>query len=126
MADPTQALHEALLIKLNDLCTCAVWDAVPQNAPYPYVVVDNYNRENMDGLTARRDDRQVYLSVWSEVAGQAEVNSILEEIGQLHNADLPLTTGTVASLRVMRSDTNRDADGVTFMGRATLRILTSH
>jgi hypothetical protein len=126
MADPSLALHIAILAALNAACTCAVYDAVPQGASYPYLVLNDTAINNQDLLNGRLDERFIYLSIWSRVKGQAEVLGILSEIDSISGQPITLTTGKVVSLRVMRKDTNRDADGFTFMGRATLRILTTH
>ena len=68
MADPTVALHKALLASLKSACSCDVWDGVPQDInSYPYVVIDYMYSDNMDFLSTseRMDERYVYLSILS-------------------------------------------------------------
>ncbi|MNE98321.1 hypothetical protein D3C80_1968190 [compost metagenome] len=68
-----------------------------------------------------------YLSVWSKYQGQAEVKRIMGEIGNaLHRQRLRLATGRAVSVRVLRTRTNREPDGLTYQGQVTLRILTTH
>src|SRR5690606_10310571 len=125
-ADPGLALHKALYAALGDL-SCPVHDGVSQGTPFPYVTLDASTSGNMDFLASRLDERFVYLHVWSEVRGQEEVLRIMGEIDALlHGRHLPLDAGRVVSISVDQKSPTRDADGVTFMGRVTLRILTTH
>jgi hypothetical protein len=125
MADPTVALHTALIAALDGACSCDVWDTVPQNAAYPYVVTDYQYSDNEDFVAQRFDRRTCYLSIWSDIS-QAEVMGIIGEIETLHEQPLTLTTGTCVSLRVDSKRTFREPDALTFRGQVILRIYTSH
>lgn len=126
MAEPTKALHKALLASLTSLCSCEVYDGVPQNAAYPYVVIDSGQSGNEDFTNGRMERRFIYLSVWSRSPGQAEVMGIIEEIDGIHNTALALDTGDAGSIRVERKHTTREPDNLTFVGHVTLRIITTH
>jgi len=126
MADPTLAVHVAVLAALKNVCSCDVWDAVPQPASYPYVLIDFVTSHNEDFLVERMDRRFIFLSIWTRDHGQKSVMEIISEIETLNEQPLTLTTGECVSLRVERKRTNRDADNLTFNGQVTLRILTTH
>lgn len=126
MSEPTEALHTALLAKIKTLVSCSVWDGVPQNTTYPYIVMDYTTAGNEDYTNARMDRRFYYLSIWSRSEGQAEVMGIMTQLDALNNSPLTLSTGAVGSIRVERKRTNREPDNLTFMGHMTLRILTTH
>ncbi len=126
MSDPTLALHKALIAALDNAVSCDVWDSVPQGSAYPYVVMDSTAAVNNDFVDSRFDERFIYLSVWSESYGQAEIFSIFAEIQTLHETDLELETGEMISLRIERQQTSREPDNMTFMGRVVLRVLTTH
>ena len=127
MADPTLALHTALLAALQGVCSCDVWDGVPQDTAYPYVVMEYTSSSNADFIGGQRvDERYVYLSVWSRVDGQAEVMDIMSEIDTLNEQPLTLSTGHMSSLRVDRKRTFRETDALTFRGQVVLRVLTTH
>lgn len=127
MADPGLALHKALLAALDAALTVDVWDAVPQDSAYPYVTLDTSIASNADYLTVRKDERFVFLNVWSETRGQEEVLSIIGQIdAAMSGVALTLDTGRVVRVWVDRKSTQRDADNVTFMGQVTLRIITEH
>lgn len=128
MSDPSLALQAALYQRLSAALTVPVYDAVPPGTPYPYVTLDREFSDNVSPITGRkRDNRLFYLSVWSSYQGQAEVKRINAEIAAaLDEIKLPLSTGNAVSVRVMRIETSREADGITYMGSVTLRIITQH
>lgn len=127
MADPSFALQVALFDRLVAEVSCPIYDSVPMNAEFPYVSLDYEISSNDDPLANRRDIRLFYLSVWSDFKGQEEVKRLMAEIdAATHERPLALTTGRVVSIRVDRKQTNREPDGVTYMGSVTLRIITQH
>ena len=128
MSDPGLALQKALFEKLTIALATPVFDAVPANTPYPYVTLDYETVENTTPVSGKkRENRLFYLSIWSDYQGQAEVKRINGEIAEaLDEIALPLSTGTAVSVRVLRTETNREPDGKTYMGSVTLRIITQH
>ena len=127
MADPSLALHKALLARLQDGCSCEVYDAVPQGAAYPYVTLDSEVSNNYDFLSARKDERFHFLTVWSESRGQEEIKRIFTQIdAALAGYEVTLDTGSIVSILVDSTSTRRDADNVTFQGTAILRVVTEH
>lgn len=128
MSDPGLALQKALFDKLSASLTVPVFDAVPAVTTYPYVTLDYEVADNTTPVSGKkRENRLFYLSVWSDYKGQAEVKRINAEIAAaLDEVPLPLSTGTAVSVRVLRTETTREPDGVTYMGSVTLRIITQH
>lgn len=126
MADTGEAVHVALYQALKAL-SVPVYDGVPQGSALPYVTIDTASWQALNGLVSRGEDGFVYLTVWSESRGQAEVLRIMGEIDDLLDmAELELSTGRIVHLRVDGKSTQRDADNVTFNGTLTLRIMTTH
>lgn len=81
MSDPAIALQAALFRRLTSELSVPVYDAVPQGTPYPYVTIDSEMTANVTPLSGRkRASRLIYLSVWSNYQGQAEVKRINAEI----------------------------------------------
>ena len=126
MTDPIKALHKGLLASLQSACSCDVWDAVPQETTYPYVVIETEITSNEDFLVERFDRRFIYLSIWSRAHGSAEIRDIVAEIQTLNETNITLDSGELSSLRVERVNVIREPDNLTFMGQVTLRILTLH
>ena len=126
MPSPNKALHKALLSSLDGLVTCEVYDAVPQDAAYPYVLVDTDSTSNEDLFNLRVERRFIYLSIWSRAYGSAEVRGIIDQIDAINETPITLDTGDMVSIRVERTHVNREPDNLTYMGSITLRVLTSH
>lgn len=136
MTDPSWAAQKAIFGALNGNLTYGtaspadavpVYDAVPQAAAYPYVVLESQIAEIDDPLASRRDVRFFYLSVWSTYTGQKEVVEIMQQIDTiLANARLTMESGRMVRCYVIRKRTMREPDNVTFMGQVTLRMLTEH
>lgn len=128
MADPSVALQEALYARLLTEVSCPVYDGAPMNSPMPYVSFDREISTNISPIAGRkREQRLIYLSVWSEAHGQAEVKRIIGEVvAALDERRLLLTIGRAVSVRVEQADAQRDADGVTYQGSVTVRVITTH
>lgn len=127
MSDPSFALQVALCARLEAEVSCPVVDGASMDQAMPYVSFDSEVSVPSDILSKRRDTRLIYLSVWSRFKGQEEVKRIMAEIdAAVHQRPLPLETGRVISIRVDRKHAQRDADGETYQGSVTLRVLTEH
>jgi hypothetical protein len=127
VSDPTLALQLALRTALTTALSVPVYDHVPQGSAYPYVSMDYQSSSPADFLSSRKDSRTIYLSVWSTYRGQKEVLEIMRDIyAALHEKKLTLSTGRVAQIRVAGRDTNREPDGVTYMGRVRISVLAEH
>lgn len=128
MADPSVALQEALFARLEAEVSCPVYDGAPLDTPMPYISFDREISANTRPIAGRkREQRLIYLSVWSDAHGQAEVKRINGEIvAALDERRLPLTVGRAVSVRVEQADAQRDADGVTYQGSITVRVITTH
>ncbi|WP_339546322.1 DUF3168 domain-containing protein [Pseudomonas sp. RA_35y_Pfl2_P32] len=128
MADPSVALQEALFARLEAEVSCPVYDGAPLDTPMPYISFDREISANTRPISGRkREQRLIYLSVWSDAHGQAEVKRINGEIvAALDERRLPLAVGRAVSVRVEQADAQRDADGVTYQGSITVRVITTH
>ena len=130
MSDPGLALQKALLERLTEpgVISCKVFDCVPEKTPLPYVVMDTEISSNTTPISGKkRENRLFYISVWSNHKGQSEVKRINAEIAAaLDEVPLPLSVGTAISVRVLRTETNREPDGKTFMGSVVVRVITQH
>ena len=128
MSDPSVALQEAMFARLEAEVSCPVFDGAPMDTDMPYVSFDREISTNISPIAGRkRQQRLIYLSVWSDDHGQAEVKKILGEVvAALDERRLPLTVGRAVSVRVDQADAQRDADGVTYQGSVTVRVITTH
>ena len=128
MADPSFALQVALLDRLKEeVVSCKTYDHVPMNAAFPFISLGYETSSNDDPLASRRDIRLIYLSVWSDFPGQEQIKLLMAEIdAALHERPMPLDTGRVVSIRVIRKQATPEPDGITYQGSVTVRIITQH
>ncbi|MCD9572212.1 MULTISPECIES: DUF3168 domain-containing protein [Pseudomonas] len=128
MTDPSVALQAALFARLQTEVSCPIHDGADINTPMPYVSIDREVSVNASPISGRkREQRLLYLSVWSDAVGQAEVKRINGEVvAALDERPLPLSAGRAVSVRVIQVDAQRDADGLTYQGSITVRVITTH
>ncbi|MBS4090440.1 DUF3168 domain-containing protein [Pseudomonas rustica] len=128
MPDPSVALQEAMFARLEAEVSCPIYDGAPMDSDMPYVSFDREISTNISPIAGKkREQRLIYLSVWSDAHGQAEVKRILGEVtAALDERRLPLAVGRAVSVRVEQADAQRDADGVTYQGSMTVRVITTH
>lgn len=126
MADPSLAVQAALYARLSAEVSCPIFDAVPMDSELPYLTIDSEMASNTSPISGRdRASRLLYLTAWSDYRGQREVKQIMSEVyAALNQRPLILSDGRAVSVRVERMSTNRDADGVTFQGSVTVRVIT--
>jgi hypothetical protein len=126
MPSTSIALQAALYERLSAEVSVPIYDAVPMDTPLPYVTIDSEKTSNSSVISgSQRATRFLYFSVWSDYRGQAEVKRINAEIADaLNERPLLLASGHAVSVRVTDTSTSRDADGITYMGAITARIIT--
>lgn len=94
-----------------------VYDAVPQNAPYPHVEIAGGRAYDWSAQLMRGEETTVEIHVWSRYRGYAEARTILGAIkDRLHEANLSLTGATFIDCRFNDMDLFTDADGLTRHG----------
>lgn len=126
MADPSLAVQAALYQRLSAEVSCPIFDSVPMGTVPPYLTIDSEIATNTSPIAGRdRASRFLYLTAWSNYAGQREVKQIMSEVyAALNQRPLVLSDGRAFGVRVERMSTNRDADGVTYQGSVTVRIFS--
>jgi hypothetical protein len=124
MSDPSVAFQTAIYTQLDAQLSVPVYDSVPQSATYPYVTIDYQDSSRANWLSDRKDEKTMYFAVWSDYRGQKEVLAIMSELDTLlNNQRFTLSTGRIAKMQVLSKRTNRESDGVTFMGQLRLQVL---
>jgi hypothetical protein len=128
MSDPSLATQKAIFEALSSgLSPVKVYSAVPQGTSYPYVSMDSMVTMPDDPLAKRRDERILYLSVWSRYHGNKEVQQIMTSIyNLLHQVRLPMDTGRMVKCFVKSRVCRRESDNLTFQGAVVLRVITEH
>lgn len=102
---------------LSSLIGQRVYDAVPPKATFPYVSLGAgwETPDNADCLTALSVGFRI--DVWSRsstATGFGEVRRIAHRVRTiLHDAEIDLSEGALASMEFRRTDVMRDPDGLT-------------
>lgn len=74
---PQQAVYSALTAAP---ATYPVYDAVPQGAAYPYIVIGEWTLEPDEEMTGPTTDGELNLHTWSATAGKSQSHAILQFI----------------------------------------------
>lgn len=103
----------------------AVHDAVPQDAAFPYVVIDQMRVSDWSTGTEAGAEHTLTLHVWSRYAGKAEAYEIADAVrAVLDGALLTLETHCLINLRHQYSELKRDEDGETHHAVLRFRAVT--
>ena len=101
-----------------------VYDDVPQDTPYPYIVVGEETTINAGTMTVDGLEHTLTLHVWSRYRGLKETKQIMERIYTLlHNSNLTVTGASLVNLRQEFSSTFVDAEGLTRHGVIRFRAM---
>lgn len=119
-------LQKAMYTTINnsDTISAEVYDDVPENAEYPYIVIgDDTTSDNgtkdLGGMTAT-----VTMHIWSQYRGRKEVKQIMERLHVLlHNQDISVEGADLINCRQEFTSTVLDADGITRHGIMRFRVV---
>lgn len=101
-----------------------IYDDVPQDTDYPYVVIGEETTLNNGSKTLDGLEHTLTLHVWSRYRGLKETKQIMERIyALLHTYDLAVTGASLVNLRQEFSSTFVDADGLTRHGVIRFRAM---
>lgn len=118
-------IQTAVFTRLNSQLTTPIYDDVPQNAAFPYVVVGDDTSIALDDDCGNGFESTVTIHVWSIYSGRKEVKTIMGNIyNALHRYDLPISNGYTIATNYDYQDTFLDPDGVTRHGVIRFRLLT--
>lgn len=102
-----------------------LYDDVPQNADFPYVVIDQMRVNDWSTGTERGSEHILMLHVWSRYRGKRETYEISDTIrAALDDAELTLDENRLVNLAHQYSDLKRDADGETWHAVLRFRAVT--
>ena len=118
-------IQAAVFTRLNSQLTQAVYDDVPQNAAFPYVVVGDDTSIAFDDDCGNGLESTITIHVWSIYSGRKEVKEIMGAVyNALHRYDLTISNGYTIAINYEYQDTFLDPDGTTRHGVIRFRLLT--
>jgi hypothetical protein len=133
MSSASWALQQAVFATLSlndDIKDIAgdpprLFDAVPCEAAFPYIVVGEDGESNWDTATESGSEHALAVHIWSRAGGRKEIKLAAEAVREaLHGASLALTGHTLVDLRYLRSEFSRESDGETFRAIVRFRAVT--
>lgn len=102
-----------------------IFDAPPQAAAFPYVVIDQMQVRDWSTGTERGAEHVLMLHVWSRNEGKREIYEIADATREaLDGAELSLDDHRLINLAHQYSDLRRDEDGKTYHGIVRFRAVT--
>jgi hypothetical protein len=114
--------NPSLITLLGD---ARIYDAVPQSAVFPYVVIDQMQIRDWSTGTEKGSEHVVLLHVWSHYEGKREVCEIGDVLRDaLDDAELSLEDHRLVNLNHQYSDLKRDEDGKIYHGIVRFRAVT--
>ncbi len=125
-----QAVYAALradstLQALTGATPARVFDHVPQDSDFPYVVIGEATTADWDTKTEDGMNQTLMIHSWSRHRGLKEVKLMMAAVVDALDRQALSTTGhTLVQLRFEFSDTFLDQDGLTRHGVQRLRALT--
>ena len=119
-----QALYAALTANtaVTSLCGGRVFDAVPRDCPFPYVVIGEADERDAG---AGASEHKLVLHLWSRGGGTREIKQLAAAVkAALDGAALALSGHALISLAFLAADYSRQSDGETYRGSLRFRALT--
>ena len=118
-------IQAAIFTRLNDQLSTPVYDDVPQNSAFPYIVIGDDTSIPFDDDCGAGFESTITLHVWSIYKGRKEVKDILGSIyNALHLYDLSINNGYTVLCTFDYQETFLDPDGETRHGVIRFRLLT--
>jgi hypothetical protein len=131
MTNASWALQSAVFAALSSdmtmqsLIDTRLYDAVPLNPTFPYVVLGDGKETNADTATEEGSEHQFVVTAWSQSGGHKETKSIADAIRfRLNNATLSLDGHALVDLRFQDCEYTRQTDGQTYSATLSFRAVT--
>jgi hypothetical protein len=119
------AIQEAVFERLAAQPNLTVYDDVPKNKTFPYVVVGEDTHVPFDTDDSLGAESTVTIHVWSRYRGKKEAKDIQGVVyDALTRQDLTIAGYDLITIEFDYSDVMLDADGITRHGVQRFRFLT--
>lgn len=119
-----EALHQAVFERLSDELSTPVYDDVPRNAAFPYVVVGEDTHVPFDTDDSLGSESTVTIHVWSRYRGKKEAKQIQGEIyDALTRQELTVKDHDLITIEFEYSDVVLDPDAITRHGVQRFRAI---
>ncbi|MCK9993628.1 MAG: hypothetical protein Dbin4_02148 [Alphaproteobacteria bacterium] len=118
-------LQQAIFARLDLLLAEPVYDHVPQNAPFPYVVVGDATATAWGAGDLDGESHAMSIHIWSRYQGRKEMKQLMAAIiTALNGVALSLSGHQLVDLRFVFADEFPDPDGISRHGLVRFRAVT--
>jgi hypothetical protein len=101
-----------------------IFDNVPQDTDYPYVVIGNINVINRGTKSLDGNEYNVDIDVWSTYRGKKEISDAMERIYELlHDTTYTVSGANMVISQVRNTITLVENDGITRHGVLSLSVI---
>ena len=101
-----------------------IFDNVPQDTAYPYVVIGNINAINRGTKSLDGNEYIVDIDVWSTYRGKKEISDTMERIYELlHEASYSVSGADMVVSQVTNTITLVENNGITRHGVLSLSVI---
>ena len=101
-----------------------IFDNVPQDTAYPYVVIGNINVINTGTKTLDGNEYNVDIDIWSEYRGKKEISDAMERIYELlHDTTYSVSGANFVNSQVRSTITLVENDGITRHAVLSLSVI---
>ncbi len=122
------AIHAALVadVTLDGLISGRVYDHVPQDSVYPYLVIGDATARDFDTKTEDGMEHTLTVHSWSRYRGLSEAKAIMAATADvLDGQGLTVTGHALTLIRFEFSATFLEPDGLTRHGVQRFRAITT-
>ena len=123
-------LQKAIYSTLNGSVTgmggasVSVYDDIPENTSYPYVVIGEETTANNGSVTLDGVEHTLTIHAWSQYRGRREIKEIMESVySLLHNGAISVSGASLVNIRQEFSTTLAENDGITRHGVMRFRAV---
>tara|TARA_R100000995_G_scaffold61426_1_gene31321 strand:+ start:1521 stop:1928 length:408 start_codon:yes stop_codon:yes gene_type:complete len=101
-----------------------IFDNVPQDTGYPYVVIGNINVINRGTKNLDGNEYNIDIDVWSEYRGKKEISNAMERIYELlHDTTYSVSGADMVVSQVRNTITLVENNGITRHGVLSLNVI---
>lgn len=107
-----------------DSASVSVYDDVPENTAYPYVILGEETSANSGTKSLDAIEHTLTLHVWSQYRGRREIKEIMQSVySLLHNTAITVTGASLVNIRQEFNNTLMENDGITRHGVMRFRAV---
>lgn len=118
-----EQIQAAIFTRLSSVGT-PVYDHVPQDTPFPYIVIGDDTSTAWDTDNSIGSESTLTIHVWSRQRGRKEVKEIMADIyASLHRHDVSISGGVLVECAAEFQESFLDPDGITRHGVIRFRLI---